>query len=68
LEQFEIAVSVSFSHAQVDPQVEALDDAAVIELPGLEIAHAVISGARLAAFGASGFAIGSWNDLGDHAP
>jgi len=39
LEQFEIAVSVSFSHAQVDPQVEALDDAAVIELPGLEIVH-----------------------------
>ena len=39
LEKIETAVTVGFSHAQVDPQVEAFDDAAVIALPGLEIVH-----------------------------
>ena len=39
LQQFETAVAISFSHAQIDPQIEALDDAAGVELPGLEIVH-----------------------------
>ena len=39
LQQIEAAVAIGFSHAQIDPQVEALDDAAGVELPGLEIVH-----------------------------
>ena len=39
MEQIETAVAVSFSHAQVDPQVETLNDAAVIEFPGVEVVH-----------------------------
>ena len=39
LQQLETAVAIGFSHAQVDPQVEPLDDAAGVELAGLEIVH-----------------------------
>jgi hypothetical protein len=31
------------------------------------VGHAVVSGARLSATGASGTRVGSWNDLGDNA-
>ena len=39
MEQIEATVAVGFSHAQVDPQVEALDDAAGVEFAGLEVVH-----------------------------
>ena len=39
MQQIEAAVAIGFSHAQIDPQVEALDDAAGVELPGLVIVH-----------------------------
>jgi hypothetical protein len=39
LQQFEAAVTVGFSHAQIDPEVQTLDNAAVVQLPGLEIVH-----------------------------
>jgi hypothetical protein len=39
LEQIETAISGGFSHAQVDPQVEAFDDAAGVEFSSLEAVH-----------------------------
>jgi hypothetical protein len=39
LEKIETAITVGFSHAQVDPQVQTLDDAAGVELAGLEVVH-----------------------------
>jgi hypothetical protein len=36
LQQIETAVTVGFSHTQIDPQVESLDNAAVIEFPSLK--------------------------------
>ena len=39
MQKFEAAVAVGFSHAQIDPQVETLDDAAVVVLACLEIVH-----------------------------
>ena len=39
MEKIKAAVAVSFSHGQVDPQVEALDNSAVIEFAGLEVVH-----------------------------
>jgi hypothetical protein len=37
LQQVKTAVAIGFSHAQIDPQVETLDDATVIEFPCLEM-------------------------------
>ena len=37
------------------------------ELEFARVGHAVVSGARLSATGASGAGVGSWNDLGDNA-
>jgi len=39
LQHFEAAITVGFSHTQIDPQVETLDDAAGVELVGLEVVH-----------------------------
>ena len=36
LQQIEAAVTIGFSHAQIDPQVEVLDDAAGVEFPALK--------------------------------
>ena len=39
MQQIEAAVTIGFSHAQIDSQVEALDDSARIVLSGLEVIH-----------------------------
>lgn len=39
MQQFETAVTIAFSHAQVEPHVESIDDAAGVELVGFEIVY-----------------------------
>ena len=39
LQQLETPITVGFSHAQIDAQVKALDDATCVSLAGLQIVH-----------------------------